>query len=109
MPIKHDIDASLTIIDPGLLDVPVDYDVKTKIGETKHIPPTLSFQYHFAPDRDFQPYLGLGLNWTRFSSTKLHPDMVDDEVSKLILDGSFGVAAQLGGDWQVDQAAFASA
>ena len=33
-----------------------------KIGETKHLPPTFSFQYHFLPDGQFQPYAGLGLN-----------------------------------------------
>jgi len=108
LPIEHDINAELTIIDPGLLEVPVDYNARAKIGETKQIPPTFSFQYHFAPDRDFQPYFGLGLNWTTFSSTKLHPDMVDDEVSKLILDDSFGVAAQLGGDWQIGDRAVLS-
>lgn len=98
LPFKHDIKASIDIVvDDGL-----DFTTETfKVGETKQLPPTFSFQYHFSPDGDFQPYVGLGMNWTTFFSTKLHPDQVDDEVDKLILDDSFGVAAQLGGDWLI--------
>lgn len=43
----------------------------TRIGSLKHLPPTLSLQYHFLPGATVQPYLGAGLNYTRFSSVDL--------------------------------------
>ncbi|WP_101047207.1 OmpW/AlkL family protein [Macromonas nakdongensis] len=40
------------------------------IGSLKHLPPTLTLQYHFdAPG--FKPYVGAGINYTRFSSVNL--------------------------------------
>ena len=41
-----------------------------EIGTLKHLPPTLSLQYHF-PAGPVKPYVGAGLNYTRFSSVKL--------------------------------------
>jgi outer membrane protein len=43
----------------------------TRIGELKHLPPTLTLQYHFLPGASFQPYVGAGINYTRFSSVDL--------------------------------------
>jgi len=60
------------------------------IGSLKHLPPTLLLQYHFnAPG--FKPYVGAGLNYTRFSSVRL-PAGVD------IDRNSFGAALQAGVD-----------
>ena len=62
----------------------------TAIGSLKHLPPTLLLQYHFnAPG--FKPYVGAGLNYTRFSSVKL-PAGVGTERN------SFGPALQVGVD-----------
>ncbi len=95
LPFQHDIDAVIT--DPDLGDIAVP------IGKTKHLPPTLSVQYHFAPDAKFQPYIGAGVNYTTFFDTKLTSEFVElTEIEKLKLDGSFGFAAQLGGDWQIN-------
>lgn len=38
----------------------------TRIGATRHLPPTVSVQYHFNPAGQFRPYAGLGLNYTTF-------------------------------------------
>ena len=55
-----------------LAAVPFKHDIEllngTKIGSTKQLPPTLSLQYHFMPTEKFQPYLGVGINFTHFSS-----------------------------------------
>lgn len=40
-------------------------------GSFKALPPTLTLQWHFQPDGQFQPYVGAGLNYTRLSSVKL--------------------------------------
>lgn len=60
------------------------------IGSLKHLPPTLLLQYHF-PMNGFKPYVGAGVNYTRFSSVNL-PAGVDIERS------SWGPALQVGVD-----------
>ena len=61
------------------------------IGTLKHLPPTLLAQYHFTGNSGFKPYLGAGINYTRFSSVNL-PAGVD------IDRNSFGAALQVGVD-----------
>lgn len=61
-----------------------------EIGTLKHLPPTLTVQYHF-PAGAFKPYVGAGLNYTRFSSVNL-PAGVD------IKRNSVGAAIQAGVD-----------
>lgn len=74
----------------------------SKVAETKHLPPTLSLQYHFLPDGKIRPYVGAGLNATIFFDEKTSGALAGTDLS---LDDSFGVAAQLGvdfalsGDW----------
>jgi outer membrane protein len=85
VPFKHDIKLAATIDGSS---------GSVKIAETKHLPPTLSLQYHFMPDQTFSPYVGVGANWTIFSSEKIDPTLAN----KLSLSDSFGVAAQLGAD-----------
>ena len=62
-----------------------------QIGTFKHLPPTLTLQYHFAPGANVRPYVGAGVNYTRFSSVNL-PAGVD------IDRNSFGLALQAGVD-----------
>jgi len=86
-PFSHDIKAA-AISEPG----------EIKIGETKHLPPTFSFQYHFMPDGKFQPYVGAGLNWTLFFDESIDQAIFGTGAS-LKIDDSFGFAAQVGGDF----------
>ena len=68
-------------------------------GTIKHLPPTLSVNYHFPTNGMIKPFAGIGLNYTTFF----------DETSPLgvlSLKDSFGVAVQLGADFAVsDQGA----
>jgi len=87
-PFKHDIKAK---VNGGGLG---------KIAEVEHLPPTLSLQYHFLPDTFLTPYVGVGVNWTTFTSEKINSGVADG----LSLDDSFGLAGQVGvdlnlGDW----------
>ena len=86
-----------------LAAVPFKHDIGIKglgkIGETKHLPPTLSVQYHFMPDSVFSPYAGVGFNWTIFSSEKIDPGVADG----LTLDDSTGFAAQIGADFNINE------
>lgn len=48
-------------------DLPSDL----KLGETKHLPPTLTLQYYpLASSSQFQPYAGIGVNYTVFFEEK---------------------------------------
>ncbi|WP_343026027.1 OmpW family outer membrane protein [Massilia sp. MP_M2] len=69
----------------------------TRIGSFKHLPPTLSAQYHFAPGATFNPYLGVGVNYTRISSVKLLNGAADLE------NDSVGLSLQAGVDFRLDQ------
>ena len=63
----------------------------TDIGSLRHLPPTLTVQYHFdAPG--FKPYVGAGVNYTRFSSVHVLGGAAD------VKRNSFGPALQVGVD-----------
>jgi len=65
-------------------------------GDVQHLPPTVTFQYHFLPGAKIQPYIGVGANFTLF---------MDEQVNgggDLQLDPSFGLAAQVGVDVPVN-------
>lgn len=56
-----------------LLTVPQKHQVTangTPIGSLRHLPPTLLLQYHFDA-AGVRPYVGAGVNYTRFSSVNL--------------------------------------
>ncbi len=79
-----------------------------KLGETKHLPPTLSFQYHFLPNQVFRPYAGLGLNYTTFfdSSTTTTLDDALGGPSSLSIKDSWGLALQVGVDFELTESMF---
>lgn len=71
-----------------------------KIGSVKHLPPTLTLQYHFRPSPTVTPYVGIGFNYTRFSSVNLNagPGLDLD-----LEDDSTGAAFQIGIDIEVSK------
>lgn len=79
----------------GLLAAtPFKHDISvggTTVGSTKHLPPTLTAQYHFSAGETLHPYVGLGVNYTEFFSE-------ESVLGDLELDSSFGLAAELGLD-----------
>lgn len=89
-PFEHDIDLTGTVNGSS---------VTARVGSTEHLPPTLSLQYHFMPDAAFQPYFGLGVNYTIFSSEEVTQFSRDVGLVGISLDDSSGIAAQLGADW----------
>ena len=83
-----------------VLTYPQKHDIRLEgvgtIGSLKHLPPTLSVQYHF-PQVGFRPYIGAGINYTRFSSVEFDPAVVaalDPSIDK----DSFGLAVGVGVD-----------
>lgn len=85
------------------------------VGETQHLPPTLSLQYHFGSENGvFNPYIGVGLNVTMFFSEEVDGQLVDTlntlptiaglggiNSVNMELDPSIGLAAQAGVDVKV--------
>ncbi len=67
------------------------------IGSFKHLPPTLTAQYHFAPGATINPYVGVGVNYTRISSVHLLDGAGDLE------NDSWGLALQAGVDFRIDE------
>lgn len=64
--------------------------LNANVGTFKHLPPTLLAQYHF-PMNGFKPYVGAGINYTRFNSVDLLPGVSMDK-------DSWGGALQVGVD-----------
>jgi outer membrane protein len=91
-----------------LASLPFSHDVNlvsdgSKVGETKHLPPTFSLQYHFPTDGPFDPYAGLGVNYTIFFDQETTGALAGLDLD---LDNSFGLAAQLGFDYQLSDSMF---
>lgn len=92
-PFSHDITATGSLA--GL-----------KIGDTKHLPPTLLLQYNWRFDNGIEPFVGVGLNYTWFFDSQADAQLVSalqglgavtatDNVD-LKLKNSFGYALQAG-------------
>ena len=89
-----------------ILTYPQKHDLRAggdKIATLKHLPPTLTLQYHFS-GMSVRPYVGAGINYTRFSSVNFAPAVVA-ALNPSIDKNSFGLAVQagvdvpLGGGW----------
>lgn len=75
-----------------------------KLGDIKHLPPTLSAVYYpLESGSAFQPYVGLGLNYTWFFDTKLTSAAEDKQFSGLDLKDSWGLAYQIGADYMLTE------
>ncbi|MBN7768329.1 outer membrane beta-barrel protein [Marinobacter daepoensis] len=84
-PFKHNITGK-----DGLLD-------GADIGETKHLPPTITLQYYpMASTSALQPYAGVGVNYTTFFEEK-------SDLGELELDDSVGVAVEFGVDYMLSE------
>lgn len=99
-PFTHDV----TINDPqgvseGIFGTNVD---GATLGEVTHLPPTVSALYYFDTASNFKPYLGLGVNYTIFFDEKFKDAPKSLGFNNLELDGSFGLSAQLGADYQLN-------
>jgi outer membrane protein len=98
--------AELVLTYPQEHDVTVQESVlggPATIGTFKHLPPTLSLQYHFSPDSNFRPYVGAGVNLTWITDV----DLVIPTVGRLDTDDtSWGAALGVGFDYKLDKNLF---
>ena len=78
-----------------------------RLASTWVLPPTLTAQYHFAPDAAVRPYVGAGVNYTIFYSEKassgLEGAVGETDVN---LSNSLGPAVQAGVDLDIGKNLF---
>ncbi|WP_170769258.1 OmpW/AlkL family protein [Ruegeria lacuscaerulensis] len=65
-------------------------------GSLKHLPPTLSLNYHFDTGTAWKPYVGAGINYTIFFDES-------SALGDLELDNSVGLALQAGLDYAITE------
>ena len=71
------------------------------LGFVRHVPPTLTLQYHQQGLGPVKPYLGAGINYTFFTEQ-------DAEGFNVDYDNSFGWAVQIGSDFKINDRWFAN-
>lgn len=81
----------------------IELDGGPRVGDTKHLPPTVSAQYHFAPNNNIRPYVGVGLNYTIFFEEDTTGPLAGTDLE---LDSSIGLAAQVGVDFDIGENLF---
>lgn len=68
------------------------------IGETKHLPPTVSLNWHIPTGGVITPFVGVGLNYTTFFEDR-------SPLGDLKIKDSWGLAAQIGADFALSDKA----
>ncbi|MDR2871215.1 MAG: outer membrane beta-barrel protein [Xanthomonadaceae bacterium] len=71
-----------------------------RVGTTKQLPPTVSLQYHFNSQGTVSPFVGVGLNYTTFFSTKSRGVLRGGDLK---LGSSWGVAGHAGLDFAIGE------
>jgi len=89
------IAAELVLTYPQTIDIKVG---GSKQGEIKALPPSLLVQYHYTELGAFQPYAGVGLNYTIFSDRK---NILDGAAE--VDSSSVGLVGQLGFDYMINK------
>jgi outer membrane protein len=73
-----------------------------KLGSLKHLPPTISAVYYpLDKSSAFQPYVGVGINYTWFFDTELSSEAEAKGFRGLDMKDSWGLAGQIGMDYML--------
>jgi len=75
------------------------YSNGASIGTFKHLPPTVTAQYHFTGNSAFRPYVGAGLNYTNVSDVNLLDGGANLKRNSFGLALQVGVDVPVGGGW----------
>jgi len=78
----------------------ISIDGVGKVGSTKHLPPVVSLQYHFNSAGNINPFIGLGVNYTKFFRERTQGALAG---TTLALDASWGMAGHAGVDIQLGE------
>lgn len=92
-PFRHELEGKGTLSSVGGL------------GYIKHLPPTLTAQFHLLPNHWFQPFIGVGANYTFIfdedASRSLETALAGS--TTIDLDDSFGIAFEAGFDIMLNE------
>jgi len=78
-----------------------------EVAEVSHLPPSIMAQYYFGQENSqIRPYVGAGLNYTVFFDEEGKGALAGTKVN---LDNSIGLAAQVGVDVDLSEGWFANA
>ena len=76
-----------------LLGLPFNHDINVggvKVGEGKHLPPTLSAQYYFdETSYGLRPYVGVGYNYTFFLEDKITISTFDLKEKSIVISNTY--------------------
>jgi outer membrane protein len=96
--IAHDLGVEV------LAALPFEHDIAIRglgrVGSTKQLPPMISLQYHFNGQGKLSPFVGVGINYTRFFSTDTRRALAG---SDLELGDGWGVALHAGMDYTLGE------
>lgn len=74
------------------------------IATVRQLPPTLMAQYYFLDSRSqFRPYAGVGINYTTFYKADFNETGRNAGLSDLSVKDSWGLAGQVGVDYQINR------
>jgi len=86
-----------------LAATPFEHDIQLQgtgdVAKTKHLPPTVSLQYHFTNNSSMTPFIGAGINYTTFWDDRMNGG------GALSLDDSWGYALHAGIDFAISEKA----
>ena len=76
-----------------------------KVATVDVLPPTLSLQWHFLPDKMVSPFIGVGINYAIMfdENDDTLRAAIDKPDAKLDIDNSWGVAAHVGVDFNLEK------
>ncbi len=85
---------------------PFEHDIKgdgtlasDDVGSFKHLPPTVTLQWHFPTGTNIHPYVGAGVNYTFVFDEDTTGALAGVDME---LDDSYGLAAEAGVDFELD-------
>lgn len=87
------IATELVLTYPQTVDINLD---GSSLGSVKALPPSLLVQYHFTNLGAFEPYVGVGVNYTIFTDRNVTSGVQSSK-------SSFGWAAQVGADYHLNK------
>ncbi len=96
----------------AIVATPFTHDVALEggnVAEITHLPPIISALYYFDTSSSFQPYVGVGINYTFFWDEKFNSAGQASGFSNLSLNSSVGLAVQVGVDYYFNDAWFVNA
>ena len=99
-----------------LAATPFSHNISTELGnlgdiaDIKHLPPTFMVQYYFGQaESKLRPYVGAGINYTMFFDEGFNSHAKANGLSDLKLDDSWGLAANAGVDYMLNDDWFVNA